>query len=330
MGTLARPGIGTYAGDPVTTAVDVSRARFIDGVDQSMGEADTLGLSTAMRVVLVSAADRSVAATAAAMADGGPILFVRDGRLEPRVRDEILRLLERPKGMGVHPTVDIVGSRTAVPESVASQLRALGLGVRRFDAAAAAADAVSTLRGNSQSYVVVSDTDLSAVVSSVGSGAPVLLTDGAIMTAATAAKLDRMVSYGATPMVYAVGQQAQAAVRSSWPGKRRFRIVDLGGPDPGANSLAAVQQLYDSPGRLAVSTAAEWQDSLIATMVGPALVLDEQHGLETTARSWMTASQAAMRHVYVFGRSVGLPRAVGQAVYGNRFVVRRSPTDILG
>jgi hypothetical protein len=130
--------------------------------------------------------------------------------------------------------------------------------------------------------------------------------------------------------VYAVGQQAQAAVRSSWPGKRSFHVVDLGGSDPYADSLAAVQRLYDAPGRVAVTTAASWQDGLIASMVGPTLVVDDRQGPEPATRAWLTASQAAMREAYVVGGSTGLADVVGRAVYGDRYVVTRSPGDIVG
>ncbi len=135
---------------------------------------------------------------------------------------------------------------------------------------------------------------------------------------------------GSPPTVYAVGQQAQAAVRSSWPGKGTIRIVDLGGADPFANSLAAVQGLYDAPHRLGVTTVADWRDTMIATMVGPTLVVPQGPGLEEPARAWLTASEAAMRAVYVFGGAPALPATVGHAVYGDRFVVRRAPADIAG
>lgn len=327
---LAGPLVGTYGGDPVRAAVDVSRAHYVDGVDLPMDESSSLGVSSATRVVLVSATDPSAAAPAAAMANAQPILFVRDGRLAPRVRREIVRLLTPPRHAGIHPVVDIVGSTSAVPDSVASQLQGLGLKVRRFDPTAAAADALSAVHGSQYgSYVVVSATDLPAIVSSVGTDSPVLLTDGSTMPAATAAKLDRMPRVNGRPTVYAVGEQAQAAVRSAWSGKRPLRIVDLGGPDPYANSLAAVQGLYDAPGRVAVATATDWQDSLIATMVGPALVVDEQQGPEAAVQSWLAASQAAMRQVYVLGGPAGLARTVGHAAYGDRFALRHSPTDIL-
>jgi hypothetical protein len=159
----------------------------------------------------------------------------------------------------------------------------------------------------------------------------VLLTDGSTMPPATAVRINRMPrDLGSPPTVYAVGQQAQAAVRSAWPGRQRFRIVDLGGPDPYANSLAAVQGLDDAPGRLAVSPAADWRDELVATMAGPALVVDERQGLGAAARSWLAASQPAMRGVIVVGGPRGLPRLVGRTVYDHRFTVRRTPTDILG
>jgi hypothetical protein len=330
MATVAPPTVGSYAGDPVTTAVDVSRAHYVDGVDLPMDESAGLGISSATRVVLVGASDPSAAAPAAAMADGGPILFVRDGRLDPQVRDEIVRLLTPPHGAGIHPVVDIVGSTTAVPDAIASQLQGLGLKVRRFDPQTAAADAVSAVRGRFGSYVVVSATDLPAVVSSVGTDSPVLLTDGTTMPAATAAKIDRMPRSGATPTVYAVGEQAQAAVRSAWPGKSSFRIVDLGGPDPYADSLTAVQGLYDAPDRLTVAPVTDWQSALVATMVGPTLVVDERQALGRAARTWLAASQPAMREVYVLGGSGELPDLVGRAVYGHRFALSSAPTDILG
>jgi WD40-like Beta Propeller Repeat len=332
FGTLARPVVGVYPGtDPVAAAVAVSRAHFVAGTDMAMDETDAFGLSWATRVTLVGADDPTAAATAAAMADGGPLLFVRDGRLDPRVRDEIVRLLHRPRGLRRNTGVDIVGTTGAVPDSVASELQALGFTVRRFAPEAAAADVARTVRGDDLSYVVVSDTDLPAVASSVGTTTPVLLTHEASMPAATAARIDTMPrDAGAMPTVYAVGREAQEAVQSSWPGKRPFHIVDLGGSDPFANSLAAVQGLYDAPGRLAVTTVADWRDTLIATMVGPTLVLDERHGLDGAVRGWLTASGAALRAIHVFGGSAALPGTVGRAVYGDRFVVRRSPADILG
>jgi hypothetical protein len=330
LGTRALPTVGRYAGDPVSMALDVSRAHFIGGDGQPTDESAGLGVSWATTVTLVSATDPTAAAPAAAMAGGGPVLFVRDGHLDPAVRDEIVRVLRRPRGMRVHPTVDIVGSTDAVPDSVASELTALGFRVRRFDPLAAADDAAKILRGAAESYVVVSGSDLPAIASSVGNTTPVLLTDGSTMPPSTAARIDRMPHIDGTPKVYAVGQQAQAAVRSSWLGKQRFRIVDVGGPDPYANSLEAVQRLYDAPGRVGVTTGSSWQDTLIATMVGPTLVVGEGHGLATAARAWLASSEPALRDVYVFGGTARLAGAVGAAAYGDRFVVTRSPTDIRG
>jgi len=332
MATTAPPTVGSYAGtDPVTTAVAVSRARFVSGTEIPMDETGGFGISYATHVTLVSADDPSAAAPAAAMASGGPILFVRGGRLEPTVRDEIVRLLHRPRGLRMGVTVDIVGTPGAIPGSVASELRATGLRVRRFAPASAAADAAGVLRGDYVSYVVVSADDLPAIVSSAGSDSPVLLTDGSVMPSATAARLDAMPhdDLDAPATVYAVGGQAQAAVRSSWPGKRRFRIVDVGGPSPSAVSLAALQTLYDSPGHLSVTTIADWQDALIATMASPTLVVDRQAGPSTATRGWLAAGEAALRAVYVFGQPAGLADTVGQAVYGDRYVVRREPADIV-
>jgi hypothetical protein len=331
FGTRALPVVGVYAGrDPVAAAVAVSRAHYVSGTDMPMEETDSFGVSWATHVTLVSPTDPSSAAAAAALADGGPILFVRGGRLAPAVRDEIVRLLQRPRGLRMQATVDIVGTTSAVPDSVAGEIRALGMKVKRFTPETAAAGTASAIRGAYDSYVVVSIKDLPALASSVGASTPILLTDGVTMPAATAAKLDRIAHYDGQPAtVYAVGQQAQAAVRSSWAGKRPFHIVDVGGADSSTTSLAAVQSLYDAPGRLALTTSADWQGTLIATMVGPAVVLDEARGLGGGIQQWLTASGAAMRAVYVFSGSATLPETIGHVVYGDRFIVRRSPIDIL-
>ncbi len=329
LGTGSRPTVGSYPGsDPVRTALAVSRAHFVDGTDIPMAEGDGFGVSWADHVTLVGTGDPAAASPAAAIAAGGPILFVRDGRLDPGVRDEILRLLQRPHGMR-RGTVDIVGTTTDVPDSIASELESVHLRVRRFDPAAATADAAQTVRGRYQTLVVVSKDDLPAVASSATSQNPVLLTDGSTMPAETATDLDHMTHYSDAPAtVYAVGADAQAAVRSSWAGKRRFTIVDVGGSDVVGDSLAAVQTLYDAPGRLAVTTSADWHDMLIAGMVGPALVVDPDQGLSTDASDWLAASQAVIRAVYVYGGPSTLPGTVGHAVFGTRYVERRSPTDI--
>lgn len=330
LGTRVQPTVGVYADpDPVAAAVTVSRAHYVDVRHAPVDELGGLGVAGTGQVTLLSADDPSAAAPAAAIAAGGPVLFVRNGRLSPEVRAEIARLLQAPRRMRMHNTVNIVGTRRAVPGSVATSLRALGLRVRRFAPANAAADAAAARSGYYEAYIVVSRTDLPAVLSSVGASSPVLLTNGSTMPAATAAKIDKLRHYPGYPRtVYAVGMQAQTAVRSSWPGKRSFRVVDIGGPDPYANSLDAVQSLYDAPGRVGVTTMTSWQDALIATMVGPTLVVDEGPGLETAAQDWLAAGEAAMRGVYVFGGSAALPTTVGDTVYGDRYAVTRAPTDI--
>ena len=328
-GTVSRPAVGTFPGtDPVTAALAVSRARFVDGTQVPVDESSGYGVSWADHVTLVSTDDRTAAAPAAAIARGGPILFLPDGRLDPRVRDEILRLMQRPQGFR-RGMVDIVGSPTAVSDSVMSELQSAHVRVSRFDPTTGAADVADALQGRDQTYVVVSQDDLSAVASSASATDPVLLTDGSTMPAATAAELDRMARdrYSATPAVYAVGRDAQAAVRSSWPGKRPFTIVDVGGTDVAGDSLAAVQGLYDAPGRLSVATSADWRAMLIAGMAGPTLVVAHR-GLTPGASEWLAASQAVMRNVYVVGGSSALATTAGQAVFGDRYVLRRSPTDI--
>jgi hypothetical protein len=333
LGISTRLIVGTYPStDPVQAALAVSRAHFVDGTDIPVDETSAEGISWADHVTLVSTADPTAAPAAAAVASGGPILFVRDGRLSPEVRDEILRLLQHPRHFGRPGTVDIVAGPTDVPDSIASELRAAHLRVRRFDPSTAATDAAAATAGGFYStYVVVSRNDLPAIASSVSGTDPVLLTDGATMPPATAARLDRMPhDAGAPATVYAVGREAQAAVRSSWAGKRSFRIVDVGGRDRSGDSLAAVQRLYDAPGHLSVTTAASWSDLLIAGMVGPVLAVDGVHSLTPATRTRLAASQAVLRAVYVFGPSPALADTVGRAVYGGRYAVRRSPADITG
>jgi hypothetical protein len=332
-GTLTRPSVGIFSdSDPVSTALAVSRARFVDGTTIPTDESDASGISRATHVTLLSTSDPAAAAPATAIAAGGPILFLPDGRLDSRVRDEIVRLLQQPRGFRMREIVDLVGTTSDVPERVETELlgiKGLKLKVHRFTPDTAAADAARVVQGQYETYVVVSKDDLPAIASSVGALNPVLLTDGPTMPAETAARLDRMAHDPENPAtVYAVGREAQTAVRTSWAGKRPFRIIDVGGSDQYVDSLAAVQDLYDAPGRVSVTTAADWHDLLISSMVGPALVVDQRAGLSSAAQEWLGAGEAVLRSVYVMGGPAGLPAAVGTAAYGDRYVVHRTPTDI--
>jgi hypothetical protein len=146
------------------------------------------------------------------------------------------------------------------------------------------------------------------------------------MPSVTANRLDHISHASGSPTtVYAVGRDAQTAVRSSWPGRGPFTVVDVGGADSDDDSLAAVQALYDAPGRLSVTTSADWRSVLIASMAGPALVVDPD--LTAEAREHLAASEAVLRNVYVFGGSSRLVRTVGDAAYRGRYVVRRAPAD---
>jgi hypothetical protein len=328
LGSTLRPTLGIIAvADPVSAAVAVSRAHFVDGSDLPMDDSGAYGISWADHVTLLSTDDPSAAAPAAALAGNGPVLFLRDGRLDPQVRDEIVRLLDRPRGFHMRGTVDIVGTSADVPDRVAAELQGLRIRVRRYSPESAAAVAARVARGRYDTYVVVSKDDLPVIASARGTLDPLLLTDGSTMPAETAAKLDHMLHEKDTPAtVYAVGGEAQAAVRSSWTGKQPFRVIDVGGPDADATSLAAVESLYDAPGRLSVTTASSWQDMLIAGMVGPALVVD--HGLTVEARNWLAVSQPVMRSVYVLGGSPALADTVGHTVFGRHYDVEQAPTDI--
>ncbi|HET7386018.1 MAG TPA: hypothetical protein VFJ19_05060 [Nocardioidaceae bacterium] len=333
LGSTAVPSVGVYSGDAVDLALDVSRAHWTRGLDPAVSAGPSMGLVAANRVTLMDPRDAGAAAVAAVLAgdDRGPVLFVRGGRLDPEVGAEINRILDWGRGSKRYSRVDIVGDEETVPDSVAAAIRAMGYRVRRIDPGDPAVVAASAVHYQPSAYIVVSRTDLPAVLSSVGTGTPVLLTDGTRMADATAQRLNRLArDPGFTPTVYAVGTQAQAAVRTSWPGKRHFRIEDVGGPDPYANSLDVTRSLYDGPGRIAVSTTASWQAALVASTIGPALLIDESHGMESATSDWLSSSEASLRGIYALGGSAGLPDQVGHAVFGpTHFDVVRQPHDIV-
>jgi hypothetical protein len=328
LGTVTQPTVGLFAGtDPVHAAVAVSRSHYVGGTQLPMDESGAYGISWADHVTLLSTDDPSAAAPAAVLAHNGPILFLRGGRLDPEVRDEIVRLLDRPHGFHLRATVDVVGTATDIPDTVVTELRDLGFRVRRFSPDDAAGIAAHAALGRYDTYVVVSKDDLPAVASARDTVNPILLTDGSIMPTETARKLDHMIHSKHTPAtVYAVGAEAQAAVRSSWTGKGAFQVIDVGGSSVGSTSLAAMQVLYDSPGRLSVTAATDWQDGLIAGMAAPTFVLDG--ALTRGATAWLAASQPVMRSVYVLGSATALAGNVGRAVYGDRYEVDRTPNDI--
>lgn len=323
----ATPSVGWYeASDPVAAAVRVSRAHFVDGRHAPMDDTSSVGVAWRDRVTLVSADDPSSAAVAATVAAGGPLLFTRGDGLDPRVAAEITRILRMPRGTGRSGTVDLVGGADAIPSGMEAAVRQLGFKTRRIDPSDAPSAAAKAARGRYETYVVVSSTDLAGVVAGMGTYDPVLLTEGSTMPAATARKLDHMPHYsGGRPTVYAVGVEAQSAVAAQWPGQHPFRVVDVGGQSPAADSLGVVAAVYDAPVSVAVSASA-WRDQLIASMIGP--VLTSGHGLEKGARSWLSLSEAALLGTYVVG-AAPLARTVGQATYGAGVDLVRDPRDIV-
>lgn len=234
-------------------------------------------------VVLASGADYPDALAGGPLAAhvGGPLLLTDPHTTDAATLAEIVRVLGTP-GSGPHKTVYVLGGAGAVSDNVLRQLRALPIpvtvqrigGTDRFDTARR----IAALIGPTRQVVVASGLTfadaLAAGPLAVKDDAPILLSNGPSLDAATAAQI------ATHPQITAVGGPAAAAVRAGVAlGGKTF--TDLHGPDRYATA-AAVLDAYDAgsaPASFALASGANFPDALaggaLAAAEGEPLLLTD-------------------------------------------------------
>jgi putative cell wall-binding protein len=261
-------GVGRLAGaDRFATAVAVSKMAYF-------------GADSAGAVVLARAdgyADALVGGPLAA-AKKGPILFTSGPTLPSATLDELTRVLTAGK------TVYLLGGPASIPDSVASQVDALGYttvriaGSDRYGTALAVAAAL----GNPTTVLLVTGTAfadaLSAGPAASHVGGALLLTDGSTMPSATAAYL---AAHAGT--VYAIGGPAATADPEA---------TAVVGTDRYATAVAVAGRFFVKPPAVGIASGVSYPDALAAAPFlahgGGPLVLTDPTALSTVTAQYLT------------------------------------------
>ncbi len=274
------------------TAVAVSQAEFPSG--------------GANAVVLARGdvyADALVAAPLAA-AKNAPLLLTTGSQLPYPTVVELQRVL--PTG----ETVYVLGGTAAVPQSVQTQLTAMGYTVVRYGGATRYDTAidVATALGNPGTVLLATGEDfpdaLAAGPAAAGRGGAVLLTAGTSMVATTNAYLN---AHATT--VYAVGGPAASAD----PGAQA--IV---GADRYATATMVASTFFSSPTTVGVATGANFPDALSGgaylAKLGMPLVLADTNTLPTKTASYLQSVKGSLTGADLFGGAAALSAGVQSAV----------------
>lgn len=302
--------------DRVATALAISADRFVDagaGTAAAVSaapipDAGTTGVladapgSGRAGAVVLAAADATADALVAgplAVALGAPLLLTARDGLDPRVADEVARLLP-PRGRVV-----LVGGEAALGPAVAGALGRYA--VERLAGGDRYATAVAVAReglGAPPDVMLATGRDapdaLAASAAAAALDGAVLLTDGATLPALTAAYLH---AHG-TGARYAVGGPAATADPTAVP---------LVGPERTATAAAAATPLFPAARAAGVAGAGAPADALagavhVADEPGPLLLTDPQ-SLSTPARAWLDVARPALEEVTVYGGTAAVTSA---------------------
>ena len=248
----------------------------------------------ASAAVLVGAGAWADAASAAplAVAKGGPLLLT-GRRLDPRVVAELRRVLP------ARHTVYLVGSTRTLPAPVATTLTRLRYRVVRLAGADEYATSVAVaVKGlGAPRTVVLADgrswQEALVAASAAGSvGGAVLLTNGTATTRDVRSYLRRY-----TPVGYAVGRSAAAAVHSATP---------LAARTAPATAVVVARALYLPASTAVLATASAWQDALpaaaLAGTLGQPLLLVGGAALPVQVSAYLDGASGSLDGVLAFGR----------------------------
>ncbi len=241
----------------------------------------------------------ALAGTPLAVAKGGPLLLTPPGALDGRVAAELQRLLP------ARATVYLLGGPAALTPAVAGAVTALGFHVARFGGADrfGTATLIAQALGEPSTIFLSTGTNFpDALVTGVAAAAAhgaVLLTNGAVMPAATAQYLSAHA--GAT--VHAVGGAAAAASA----GTSTDQFV---GTDRYDTARLVAQHFFPVPSSVGVASGATFADALsggahIAKLGGP-LLLSDSVALSTAAEQYLSADQASITNPYVYGGTTAI------------------------
>jgi putative cell wall-binding protein len=292
------PSVTTIAGpDRTATAVAASQQEFPDGGAGAVALArDDLFPEGLTGVPL-------------AVAKHAPLLLSDPDNLNADTATEIVRVLAKGG------TVYLLGGTYSLSATVADQVAALGYviqrigGATRYDTATDIAQAL----GDPTTVFEADGTDfpdaLSAASAAVLDHGAILLTEGSVQSAATAAYLGSV-----HPTRYALGGPAAAADPGATP------IV---GADRYATSAMVAAQFFPQATEVGAATGENFPDALTGgtTMAaaGDPLVLvaptfTSVAALPPTLASYLSSLKGVVTQILVFGGVYAVPIAVGQTL----------------
>jgi putative cell wall-binding protein len=212
--------------------------------------------------------------------------------------------------LGSGGDVYLLGGTSSIPDSVGSELTSLGYHVTRLSGPNryATAVAVANALGNPTTALLASGLNypdaLAAGPAAAHVGGAVLLTDGNVAPAETAAYLSAHVT-----TAYAIGGPAAVAVPSATP------IV---GADRYATAVAVASKFFTTPTAVGISTGENFPDALAAGAflagLGAPLVLTGGSSLPSVTAQYLTSVAGSATSVQVFGGSAVVSDAVQAAI----------------
>lgn len=237
-----------------------------------------------------------------AKAKNAPLLLTTGASLPAEVKVELQRVL--PSG----GTVYVLGSTTAVPASVASEITGLGYQVVRYGGADrfATAVAVADALGDPATVFLATGTNfpdaLAAGPAAAHLSGAVLLTSGTQLPPATATYLTAHAS-----TVYAIGGPATTADPSA---------TKVFGADRYATAADVAAKFFPTPSGVGVATGLNFPDALsggaLLARTDAPLLLATTTALPTATSSYLSGAHATT--AYLFGGTTALSASVSSAV----------------
>jgi hypothetical protein len=232
-----------------------------------------------------------LAGNALASQKHGPLLLTGSAALDPRVSDEITKIL--PKGS----TVYLLGGEQALGKAVFNKIQALGYVPRRLAGPDRFSTAVAITREISpapHSVLVATGVNFPDALTAGPAaaqdplGGVVVLSDGSALPDATRTYL-RSLKIGATK-VYGVGGPGVAAASTAVGSSR---VIPLQGADRYATALAvAHSDLFRPSTAVSIATGKDWPDALaggaLSGTVGSPMLLSDTNGLSSGELNWLS------------------------------------------
>jgi hypothetical protein len=246
--------------------------------------------------VVLSRADAfadALAGTPLAIRADGPLLLTDPAKLDPRVAQELTRVL--PPGA----TVYLLGGTAALATPVETAITELGYTTVRLSGPDRFATAVKIAEEGLDRPTTVLLATGGAFPDALAGGpaaaqvnGAILLTDGAQLPPATQAYLDTIDD----ATIYALGGSAARALPTATP---------LAGPTRFETAIAVAEAFFDAPTSAGLATAANFPDALaggahIGGQGGP-MLLTSRDSLHPATRTYLQTNAPTLQRAVLYG-----------------------------